>query len=263
MKLLAKTLGIILVSGLFIFSGNTLDAHASVFTQIPFEFEHFDEADLDFSESEDDSNTGNTALGFPVTIGGTTYDAFDMNSNGYVQLLMGAQIPTNFSFGAINDLINADASSTYLLSGYDDLVSEGSYHGYKLLADRAIFYYDTETFSDIGEDCDEDPDTGDEECEDVFGDFLNNFEVILNSNGSVQWNFNTADFSDFGDDLYSGLYFGNTGTSHELFREDLPEQESWLFAETEGATVIPEPSSMLLLGSGLAGLAAMRGRKKA
>jgi len=241
---------------IILFSVGATSAQAMMFTQIPFEFEFFAEGDLTDFDSADDSNFGSVPLGFSVTIGGDSYDHFDMDSNGYVQLLSGSQAPTLFGYGGIDSLTSADPSSTYLLAGYDDLISEGGYHGYRLFSDRAVFYYNTETLSDIGEDCDDDDD-GEEECEEVFGDFLNNFEMILASDGSVQWNFDTSDFDSYDYDLYSGLYFGNTGTSHELYREFLPAEESWVFAAQSGGdestNAVPEPATMLLFGSGMIG----------
>src|SRR3989338_9095284 len=104
-------------------------AQAAIFHQIPFEFASFSDSDLDWSDADDDNNTGNTDLGFSVTIGDATYDAFDMDSNGYVQLLFGSQSPTEEGYGDLEDnLIDADPSSTYLLAAYDDLSSY--YYGY-------------------------------------------------------------------------------------------------------------------------------------
>jgi len=223
---------------------------AAIFHQIPFEFESLPDGDLTDYDYADEANSGNVPLGFSVTIGGATYDAFDMDSNGYVQLLTGAQVPNEYGYGYVSDLIAFDPSATYLLAAYDDLSSEYyNYFGYLLEPNRAIFYYDTETYYD--ED----------------SEYLNNFEIILNDTGEVQWNFNNADYNDYDYDLFSGLYFGNTGTLHELYRDIIPVEESWVYDEAhthgdeQSEPVVPEPATMALLGSGLLGFVGLRKKR--
>lgn len=221
-------------------------AHATMFTQIPFVWEHFDQTALDDSNDCDDCNFGNVALGFSVTLGGQMFDAFDMDSNGYVQLLSGTQSPENYGYGSISGLTGADPTATYLLAAYDDLSSSSyGYYGYVLESARAVFYYNTETYDD---DDDE---------------LLNEFEMILLSDGTVQWNFNFADYSGYDDDLFSGLYFGNTGELHELYSDFIPEEESWVYAAGETVQPVPEPATLFLVGSGLIGLVLAKRKPKA
>ncbi len=211
---------------------------AMPFTQIPFEWEEFTTSTLTDYDMADDDHLGPISLGFSVTIGGATYDHFDMDSNGYVELLSGTQDPTEYGYGGIQELIDENPTSTYLLAAYDDLSSwEYGYYGYALQHNRAIFYYNTETYYDEGYE------------------LLNNFEIILNSNGKVQWNFNYADYDDYDFDLFSGLYFGNTGTLYELYREYIPDEESWIYAENNTNNVVPEPATIFLFSSSLIGFA--------
>ncbi len=240
MKISIKKFSIIFVCILTVFFASIIKAQASYTQLIPSEFDYYAEGDLNWSSYDDEGNTASTPIGFSATIGGATYDRFDMNSNGYVQLLSGSQTETNYGYGSLSALITDDPSSTYLLAAYDDLDSQYyGYYGYKLFSDKAVFYYDTETYYD-----------GDSEL-------LNNFEMILSQNGTVQWNFNYADYYGYDYDLFSGLYFGNTGTQLGLYSGYIPTEESWLYNE-DSASMVPEPASILLFSLGLAPLALRR-----
>ncbi len=217
MKTLTSTIKAIFVTSLVLLFGIGTSVHASSFRQVTYEWENYNEGQLDWADSNDDSNSGPTALGFSVTIGGAAYSYFDMSSNGYIELLTDAcDVPTAHGPNYIDVLISADPCATYLLAAYDDLDSSvQGYYGYKLFSDpnRAVFYYDTETYQDTGES----------------GAQLSNFEVILYEDGNVQWNFNYADYEYFDEDLFSGLYFGNTQTLLELISNNIPEQKSYLY----------------------------------
>ena len=218
MKTLTNTIKTIFVTSLVLLFGIGVNVHALTFEEIPFEFEDYGVTDLGWVDSADDGYTGSTALGFSVTIGGAAYSYFQMGSNGDIELLTDAgDVPTGHGYDSLDGLINTDSNSTYLLAAYDDLSSSAyGYYGYKLPLDdpnRAVFYYETETFQDTG----------------VPLAQLNLFEVILYEDGNVQWNFNYAEYSFFVLDLFSGLYFGNTQTLLELTRYYIPEQESYLY----------------------------------
>lgn len=191
------------------------NGHTSSFRPVTYEWEDYSSNALDWTDSGDDASTGSTALDFSVTIGGATYSHFDMNSNGYIELLTDvSDVPTDYGWDSIDRLTSADPNATYMLAGYDDLSSVSrNYYGYKLFTDpnRAVFYYDTETYQDEGRR------------------LLNTFEVILNEDGNVQWNFNDAQYEWFDGDLYSGLYLGNKKVLLELARYNIPEQESYLY----------------------------------
>ncbi len=217
MKTPTSTIKAIFVTSLVLFFGIGANVRASSFSEVPFEFEDYNDITLDWVDSADDACTGSTALGFSVTIGGATYSYFDMSSNGYIELLTDAgDVPTGYSGStpSLVGLISADPCATYLLAAYDDLSSfNHGYYGYKLFSDpnRAVFYYDTETWQDS------------------YWEILNNFEVVLYDDGNVQWNFNYANYENFDEDLFSGLYFGNTQTLLELDRYHIPEQKSYLY----------------------------------
>ena len=211
-----------------------MSARAAVINEVAFAWEAYASGDLDWWDADDDTSSGSTALGFTVNIGGAGYSHFDMDSNGYVELLTSAgDTPTGYGPGSVAGLTGADTSSTYLLAAYDDLSSWlYNYYGYKLLSDRAVFYYDTETFQD--ED----------------SDLPNVFEIILYDDGQVRWNFDSADYAFYSYDLYTGLYFGNSQTLLEGISEEIPVQKSYLY--------IPEPGSLLLLLVAGVGLACRR-----
>ena len=212
MKTLTSTIKTIFVTSLVLFFGIGANIRASSFSEVPFEFEDYNDITLDWTDSDDFTFTGSTPLGFSVTIGGATYSYFDMSSDGYIELLTDAcDVPTGWGWDSIDGLISYDSSATYLLAAYDDLSSlDYGYYGYKLFSDRAVFYYDTETLCD-------------EEME-----LLNNFEVVLYDDGNVRWDFNDADIECFFFDLFSGLYFGNTQTLLTLANY-IPEQKSYLY----------------------------------
>jgi hypothetical protein len=216
MKTLAMTTKVILVTSLVLLFAISASVQGSSFRELAFEFEDYNDITLDWVDSgKDDSNTGSTALGFSVTIGGATYSYFDVCIDGYIELLTGAgDTPTGYGWGTVYDLIydepnGADPNATYLLAAYGDFDSTTyGYYGYKLFSDRAVFYYNAETYQDQWPA----PDPAQ----------LNNFEVILYDDGNVQWNFNSADYWLFDHDLFSGLYFGNTQTLLELTRYHIP-----------------------------------------
>lgn len=228
---------LILVVGAVFILGWGAGARAADFTPIiPNEWEFYDDGNLDWSDSVDDGSTGSTALGFSVTVGGATYNYFDLNSNGYIELLTDAgDVPVDKGYAYVAGLIAADPDSTYLLAAYDDLSSDSyNFYGYKLLSNRAVFYYDTETYCDDGED------------------WPNVFQVVLFNDGRVQWNFRWSNYEEYDYDLFSGLYSGNTGTLLELVRDDIPQLESYLY--------IPEPATLSLLALGA--MAMIRRKRK-
>ncbi len=224
MKTPTSTIKAIFVTSLVLLFGIGTSVHASSFEEVTYEFDSYSKVALDWADSGADSNSfGPNSLGFSVTIGGAAYSYFDMSSDGYIELLTDAcDVPTRRGYDSIDGLISFDPCATYLLAAYDDLDSSDGqgpnyygYYGYILFSDpnRAVFYYDTETFQDTGES----------------GAQLSNFEVILYEDGNFQWNFNYANYEWFDEDLFSGLYFGNTQILLELTRYHIPEQESYLY----------------------------------
>ncbi len=231
MKRLKMAIKTISVTSLVLLFAMSTSLKASSFRELAFEFEDYNGITLDWSDSgKDDSNTGSTALGFSVTIGGASYSYFYMCIDGYIELLTDAcDVPTSYGcgrpsgcgWGRIDDLIydepnGADPNATYLLSAYGDFdTTTYGYYGYKLFSDRAVFYYNAETYQDQWPA----PDPAE----------LNNFEVVLYDDGNVRWNFNSAGYELFDQDFFSGLYFGNTQTLLELAIYHIPQQKSYLY----------------------------------
>jgi hypothetical protein len=223
MKRLKMAIKAVVATSVVLLFAVPTSVQASSFRELAFAFEDYNDITLDWVDSgKDDSSTGSTALGFSVTIGGSTYSYFDMCIDGYIELLTDAcDTPTGYGWGRIDDLIydepnGADPNATYLLSAYGDFDSTVyGYYGYKLFSDRAVFYYNAETYQDRWPA----PDPAE----------LNNFEVVLYNDGNVQWNFNSAEYDLFDQDFFSGLYFGNTQTLLELAIYHIPQQKSYLY----------------------------------
>ena len=170
----------------------------------------------DWTNNCDSCASGDIDLPWPVTISGQTFVAFEMDANGYVELLKDGEDSYDFGYGSVDELTEEDdPDHTYLMAAYDDLsTDEAGSFGYEIQEDRVVFYWYTETYDDSG------------------NDLLNHFQIVLYADGRVQWNFILADFVDFDEDLFSGIYLGGDDTRlEEIARETIPEQESWLFAE--------------------------------
>ncbi len=83
---------------------------------------------------------------------------------------------STIAMDSLSDLIGDDPGATYLMAAYDDLSSDDyGYFGYKLNADNAVFYWNTETYYDAD------------------SELLNEFEMVLFDSGDVRWNFDTSE----------------------------------------------------------------------
>jgi hypothetical protein len=103
---------------------------------------------------------------------------------------------------------------TFIMAAYDDLSSAyfGEF-GYDVQTDRVVFHWNTETYYDRN------------------SGHLNEFEIVLFDDGTVQWNFLSASFSSFGYDLFSGMYMGgDVQQLVEIARDAIPSGESWIVA---------------------------------
>ncbi len=181
----------------------------------PFDYDATPPGSWDFSRSCDDCSNSEVNLPFPVMLGGESFTRFDQDSNGYVELLRDGETGYGFSYGNVADLIaEGDPDHTYLLAAYDDLSSDdyGAF-GYRVEADRIIFYWNTETYNDGGENR------------------VSQFQVILFANGQVRWNFLTDMVEDYGYDLYSGIYFGyGRQELLTIAAGDIPQGTSWVLS---------------------------------
>jgi hypothetical protein len=183
-----------------------------------YEFEGI--ANLDWLNAGDDNWSPVTSLPFALQLAGETYVAFVQDANGYVELLRDGETPYGFGEGNVADLVVYDALSggpdhTYLLAAYDDLTSEhyGCY-GYRVESDRIVFYWIVETSCDAG------------------SELLLESEIVLSSDGRVDWNFRNDEYSCFDYDLYSGLYLGHAVQQfQEVFRQMFMGYSSWAWRE--------------------------------
>ncbi|MCH8148165.1 MAG: L-histidine N(alpha)-methyltransferase, partial [Planctomycetes bacterium] len=181
--------------------------------RIPFEFAPFSLDWEDFADGE--SATGTVGLPWPVQISGETFTAFEQDSNGYVEMLRAGESPYGHGLGCVGELINdGDPTHTFLMAAYDDLGSlcnfRGGY-GYDIQDDRVVFYWNTETFWDL-----------------CFGGPIV-FQMVLYSDGRVQWNFDSAFYFQWHCDLFSGIYLGyDRQELLQIYREFIPQQKSWL-----------------------------------
>ncbi|WJW75281.1 VPLPA-CTERM sorting domain-containing protein [Thiohalobacter sp. IOR34] len=211
---------------------------AGVVQAVPFNWEP--SAALTWVDADDDSSSGETPLGFSVTLGGTSFSRFDMDSNGYIQLLTDTGSASGSGYGSIDDLILDDSSATYILAAYDDLDSYYyGYYGYTLFSDRAVFNYTTETFGDGG------------------SGRLNIFQVVLHDDGRVNWNFMASGYQYYEYDLFTGLYLADTNELVEVIRNDIPSLSSYSYTPS----AVPVPAAVWLFGSGLVGLVAVARRR--
>jgi hypothetical protein len=101
------------------------------------------------------------------------------------------------------------------MGAYDDLNERyfGGY-GYRVEPTRVTFYWETQTY------------------EDADGTYtgVNIFQIVLESDGTMQWNFASQAMMSHENDLFSGLYLGYGARElYELTSHEIPEQESWVF----------------------------------
>ncbi|UCD74200.1 MAG: hypothetical protein JSV91_10465 [Phycisphaerales bacterium] len=198
-----------------------VDIDALLSAPTEFEFDGIVEG-LDWLCAGDESFSQVTSLPVPVTLGGETFVAFTQDSNGYVELLRAGEQPYHHGYGYVDELVNYTEDDgpthTFLMAAFDDLTSEEyGLFGYRLEADLAAFYWNTETYSDVG------------------GNLMNEFEIVLFTDGTVQWNFNTADYAGYDYDLFSGVYLGyDSQTLIEVASGMIPAGQSWEFEESVG-----------------------------
>ena len=219
-------------------AGTSAAAASGTVTSEPFHW--YPNGALDWVDDCDDCDSGKISLGFSVNLGGKLFDSFEMDSNGYIELLSGAETPSGYGYGSIDGLTSYQTSDrTYILAAYDDLSSDYyGYQGYALFADRAVFSWATETYDD--------EDSG----------LMNVFQVALFDDGSIHWNFLEAGYSAYDYDLFSGLYLGTTKELFEITRDDIPQLASYSF------TPVPVPAALWLFGSGLIGMVGVARRSR-
>lgn len=177
----------------------------------------------------DDCDSGEVMLPWPVTLRGQVYVAFVQDSNGYVELLRAGETANEYGYGEVAELTQyGDPHHTYLMAAYDDLSSdEYGEFGYDVQSDRVVFNWLTETYYDEGEE------------------LINEFQIVLHADGTVRWNFISADYEYYDYDLFSGVYLGYEAMQlFEIAREMIPTEESWLFGvgsdDADSDTVLDE-----------------------
>ncbi len=187
---------------------------------VPFTFEP--PTFFDGSDSCDDCELGEVDLPWSVTLSGVPLSRFVQSSNGYVELMQAGEDGCFPSFGSLSDITGcSDATDhIYLLAAYDDLSSDDCCEfGYQILSNRVIFYWNTETYDDSGDGA------------------LNEFQVILHADGRIEWNFASAQYSDYGYDLLTGIYFGYGRDEFvEIARNRIPSFESFMLGGLANST---------------------------
>lgn len=186
---------------------------------VPFSFEY---PVFNDSASCDDCELGEVNLPWTVTVDGVPLARFVQSSNGYVELMMAGEDGCFPSYGDLSDITSCSDTTdhTYLLAAYDDLDSgDCCEFGYQVLTDRAIFYWNTETYDDGG---DGQP---------------NEFEVILYADGRILWNFAAAQYDSYDYDLLTGVYYGYGRDEFvEVARDRIPSFESFALGGVPSST---------------------------
>lgn len=194
-------------------------AGTTAVTEIPFEWTAVSYGDCDWAVRRDDHTSDpGTALPFPVALGGQSFTHFRMDTNGYA-ILGDASVGYGPGYGPLWGITGyyGNSTDTFILAAYDDLTSDDEgFAGFVLGSDQVLFHWNEETYYDEGDG------------------YLNEFQAVLSAGSEVQWNFNTANYTGWDYDLFTGLYFGGDGSDSsgvliEIIRDEIPTNRSWVY----------------------------------
>lgn len=208
--------------------------------------------------SDEDDDTEEHALGFNFVFYGTTYDSVYINSNGALAF---EDDDDDYEVGSDIEYEYGPVIAPFWADLYPDEEGDIYYNTLGGAGDRR-FVVTWDDVMDYGEE------------------FNNTFQAVLYENGSIQFGYQSLLGSDDGDGddvigvsqgdgTHFNYFTADTGTSSGIFPNGDNLIYSWNSTTSNydasvvpGSSSVPEPSSMLLFGTGIVGLVGTRIRKR-